>query len=130
MATHVKVLGIIHIVFGALGVIGAIIILAVFGGLAGLVGTSAESGAGVAVPLLGGIGGLIFLLILAISLPGLVVGIGLVEFRSWARVAGVVLSAIHLINIPFGTALGVYGLWALTNPETEQLFARPLVQGY
>ena len=41
-----------------------------------------------------------------------------------------VLSAIHLINIPFGTALGVYGLWALTNPETEQLFARPLVQGY
>jgi hypothetical protein len=27
------------------------------------------------------------------------------------------------MHVPFGTALGVYGLWILFNRETERLFA-------
>ena len=34
----------------------------------------------------------------------------------------IVLCAINLINIPFGTIMGVYGLWVLLNNETERLF--------
>ena len=34
----------------------------------------------------------------------------------------IVLSAINLINIPFGTVLGIYGLWVLLTRETELLF--------
>jgi hypothetical protein len=61
--------------------------------------------------------------LLAISLPGLITGIGLLKLQPWARIVGIVLSAINLINIPFGTALGIYGLWVLLNKETEQLFS-------
>jgi len=129
MATHVKVLGIIHIVFGALGIMGALAVLLLFGGLAGLAGASAEPNAGLAVPIVGGIGGIIFIVVLVISLPGLITGIGLLEFRPWARMLGIVVSALSLINVPFGTALGIYGLWTLLNRETEQLFARPHVAG-
>ena len=32
---------------------------------------------------------------------------GLLKYRPWARVVGIVLSAINLINVPFGTVLGV-----------------------
>jgi hypothetical protein len=130
MATHVKVLAMIHIVFGALGVIGAIAILAIFGGIAGLVGSTGEPGSAAAAPLLGGIGGLIAVVVAVVSLPGLITGIGLLNFRPWARIVGIILSAIHLINVPFGTALGIYGLWVLLNRDTEPLFARPYVPSY
>jgi hypothetical protein len=122
MATHVKVLGVLHIVLGGLGILAGIIVLAIFGGVAGIVGASGEEGAHVAVPILGGIGGLVFLLAMALSVPGLVAGIGLLAFRPWARILTIVLSAIHLLNVPVGTAVGIYGLWALLNRETERLF--------
>jgi hypothetical protein len=49
--------------------------------------------------------------------------VGLLKFQPWARVLTIVLCAINLLNVPFGTALGIYGLWVLLNSETEQLFA-------
>jgi len=111
-------------VLGILGVIGAVIVLLVFGGLAALAGASHAEDANVAVPVLGGLGGIIFLIIAVISVPGLVAGIGLLQFSPWARILTIVLSALHLLNIPLGTALGVYGLWTLLNRETEALFGR------
>lgn len=125
MATHVKVLAIIHIVLGALGLIGALAVLFIFGGLAGLAGATAQEGAHIAVPVLGGLGGLLFLVVLAISLPGIIVGVGLLSYKPWARILGIILSGLHLLNVPFGTAVGIYGLWALLNRETEALFTRP-----
>ena len=44
------------------------------------------------------------------------------KFQSWARIGGLILSALNLLNFPFGTALGFYGLWVLLNKETEAAF--------
>jgi len=123
MAQHVKILGILHIVFGGLGVLGAIIVLMIFGGLSAFL--SASDRGDVPAPVLGAIGGLIFLVILIISLPGLIIGVGLLQFRPWARIGGIVLSAIDLLGFPFHTILGIYGLWVLLNRETEQMFLGP-----
>ena len=126
MAQHVKILGILHIVFGSLGILGGLIVLLVFGGIAGIVGATDHSADSVAaIPILGGIGGLVFVILLIISLPGLIGGIYLLQFRPWARILVIVLSALDLFSIPFGTALGIYGFWVLLNGETEQLFNRP-----
>lgn len=122
MKQHVSILGILYMVFAGLGILGAFAVLLFFGGIAGLAGLSEEPGAEVAVPILGIIGVFVFVLTLVISIPGLIVGIGLYKFRPWARVLGIVLSALNLLNFPFGTALGAYGLWALLNAETESLF--------
>jgi hypothetical protein len=56
------------------------------------------------------------------ALPGLVTGYGLLQRKPWARIVGIVLSAINLINIPIGTVIGVYGLWVLLSKDTEPLF--------
>jgi hypothetical protein len=126
MAQHVKILGILHIVFGALGVFAAIVILMIFGGLSAFVGLSDHTPEGFpAVPILGAIGAFVFVLILVLSLPGLIIGLGLVQFRPWARMAGIILSALDLLSVPLGTALGVYGFWVLLNRETEQMFGAP-----
>jgi len=126
MADHVKILGILHIVYGILGVLAGIIILLIFGGLAGVVSVAAHSAdALIAVPILGGIGAFIFILLLALSLPGIVAGFGLIEFRPWARMLTIILSALELMSVPIGTALGIYGLWVLLSPGAEQLFRQP-----
>jgi len=125
MATHVKVIAWLHIVFGALGALAAIFVLMLLGGIAGMVGIAGQDpDARIAVPILGGIGGLLFIVIMVLSLPGIIAGVGLLKFAPWARILAIVLSALHLLNVPFGTALGIYGLWALTKRETEALFTQ------
>jgi hypothetical protein len=123
MLTHIKVIGILHIVMGGLGILTGVFVLLFFGSIAGLVGMSANSSDSLtAIPILGAIGGFVFLILLVLSLPSVIAGMGLIRFRPWARMLTIVLSVLHLFNIPFGTALGVYGLWALLAPETELLF--------
>lgn len=123
METHVKVLGILHIVFGAMGLLAGLFVLALFGGIAGIVGVAGHNhDSWVAIPILGGIGMLVFVLALVLSLPGLIAGIGLMRFRAWARILTIILSALELLNFPFGTVLGVYGLWVMLSPESQSLF--------
>jgi hypothetical protein len=127
MASHIKVLGILQIIYGGLGMLAALLVLVFFGGLAGVLGSSLTQHGddALAAPILGGIGGIIFVIIAILSLPSLICGIGLLQFKPWARILAIVLSVLHLFSVPFGTALGVYGLWALLSPEAQMLFARP-----
>jgi hypothetical protein len=123
MQTHVKVLAVLFIVFGALLLLAALGMMAVFGGAAGIVGTGADAeDAAIAVPIIGLTGTLVTIFFLVLAIPGLVTGFGLLALKPWARIAGIVLSALNLIHIPIGTILGAYGLWVLLNKETERLF--------
>jgi hypothetical protein len=123
---HVKVLGVLYIVLGALGIVAAIFCLLIFGGAAGIVGIVAhhEPDARIAVPILGAIGVGVFLFLLVVSLPGIIAGYGLIHFRPWARILAIVLSALNLMNFPLGTLIAVYGLWIMLSAETEPLFRR------
>jgi len=42
--------------------------------------------------------------------------------RPSIRLLGLVVAVIHLFVLPFGTALGVYGLWVLLHPEARARF--------
>lgn len=128
MQTHVKVLAVLFIVFGALGVLMALGVMALFGGAAGLVGATAEGEeALIAVPAIGLTGTFLTILLLVLSIPGLIAGFGLWAFKPWARILGIVPCALNLINFPWGTIVGAYGLWVLLSKETERLFDREAV---
>ena len=122
MDTHVKVLGALQIAFGAIGVMLALLMIFVFGGVAGIVGASGDPEAAIAVPIIGLTGTALVAFLLLTSLPGVVIGIGLLRFRPWSRIAGIVISIIALMMIPFGTIVGAYGLWVLFSKDTERLF--------
>lgn len=126
MEQHVKILAVLNIVIGGLGVLAAIIVLLIFGGAAAaaLFGNHGSSDAAIGASLVAIIGACVALFLLILSLPSVIAGMGLLKFRPWARLLTLVLSALHLLNIPIGTALGIYGFWVLLRPETEQLFAR------
>ena len=125
MITHVKLLAWLNIIWGGFIALGGLLTFLILGGIAGIVGATGRNDDSVlAVPILGGIGGIIFLVLLILALPSLVGGIGLIQFKPWARIVMIILSALHLFAVPFGTALGIYGLWVLLKPETEALFQR------
>ncbi len=125
METHLKIIATLHIILGAMSIFAALTVLLLMGGIAAVLGTSTQSSDTVwAIPVLGGIGGIIFLVLILLWLPGLIGGIGLLRHAPWSRVFMIVVSAVDLLGVPFGTALGIYGIWVLTRPESEALLAR------
>lgn len=123
MATHVKVLGWLFIVFGAFYILLAFASSMILGLLATIVGSQGGDDALIGASVLGFTGAAAFVFWLCVGIPGLICGYGLLTLRPWARILGIVLSAVRLINIPIGTAVGAYGLWVLFQKETESLFS-------
>ena len=124
MDTHVRVLGVLNIALGVVGLIIALLTMIGVGGAAGIISASAEpEDAALALPILSIVGGLVVAVVFAFSVPSVVTGIGLLYFKPWARILGIVLSAIALLGFPWVTLLGIYGLWVLFNKDTERLFA-------
>jgi hypothetical protein len=123
MQTHVKVLGVMYLAVGGCMLVGALFLVLTMGGVAGIVGATAEpEDAAIAIPILGIAGTALSAFLGIFSLPSLITGYGLINYKPWSRVVGIVLSAISLIFIPFGTIVGAYGLWVLLSKDTEHLF--------
>ena len=124
MDLHVKVLAAFYLIFGVLGILGSFMVLLSFGGAAGIISMAAPNDADalLAVPIVGLIGGILVMLIFTLSVPVIIAGIGLLKRHPWARILTIVLSVLNLINIPFGTLLGIYGLWVLLSREIGPLF--------
>jgi hypothetical protein len=123
MQTHVKVLGVGYLAVGGLLLVLALFLVVTMGGVAGIVGASADpEDAAIAIPILGFAGTALAAFFGLFAFPSLLTGYGLLNYKPWARIVGIVLSAISLVNIPIGTILGAYGLWVLLNKETERLF--------
>jgi hypothetical protein len=123
MDTHVKVFGYLHVVLGALLLVFAAALTVVLTGAAGIASASRDPGASAALPIIGLTGMALVGVMILLALPAVVIGTGLVRFRPWARIAGIVVAIFDLLWIPFGTILGVYGLWVLFSRAAEQLFA-------
>jgi hypothetical protein len=58
-----------------------------------------------------------------VSALGLAGGIGLFSYRPWARYMVIVVAALGCLNIPFGTAKGIYVLWVLLQNDTIRMFS-------
>ena len=120
MKQHIKILGVLNIVWGAMEALAGLVVLLVFAGTFGIVRATIhhEPDAAIALPIIGVIGGAISFFLLLLSVSSIVGGIGLLKFKPWSRILTIVVSAFHLLNIPFGTALGIYGLWVLCSQES------------
>jgi hypothetical protein len=125
MKKHIQIVAALHIAMGALSLLGALAVFAFLGLASGIVVSQGEHQAGgiigVVAVVVGG-----FLAVLA--LPGIIGGWALLAGRSWGRPVVMVLGVIHLINIPFGTALGIYTLWALLREPPPRIPSASTIQ--
>lgn len=117
MEKHVNVIAILWIVYGAIGLLfGFFLFLLLFG--ISFIPDMGDIAPGVLR--LVAVGLSFFFLIF--SLPELIAGIGLLKKQEWGRILTLVVSFFNLLNIPLGTALGIYSLIVLLKDETIQLF--------
>ena len=119
MKKLVIVVGAIHIGFGILGLIAAVAVFFALNFARGFVESEEVPNIvlkflGVSLPLLIGF----------MSTLGLVGGIGLLSYLSWARYLIIVVAALGCLNIPIGTLKGVYSLWVLLQDDTVKLFEK------
>ena len=125
MRDHIKILGILNIVMGCLTASVGFVALLILSGVAGAIHWSAistgDNGAPFAAPIISLVGLGVAAFFVLLGLPSIIGGWGLLKFRPWARVLGIVVSGFHLLHIPFGTALGVYGLWVLLSEEARAI---------
>jgi hypothetical protein len=111
IAGHVRLLGILWLALSALRLIPGLFLMAF--------ANTRAFGPGIPLflhELLPGIG-MVFLVCAGI---GIAAGAGLLTQQPWARMLAIIFGAISLIDIPFGTAIGIYTLWVLLPAESEQ----------
>ncbi|MFZ0685029.1 MAG: zinc ribbon domain-containing protein [Terriglobales bacterium] len=117
---HVRLLGILWMAYSALHVVAGAVLLIVAQTIFGRV-IHIPNGPPPEVtiwlrPLLSFIGGLI----LAKAAAGFFAGWGLLQREDWARTVALVMGFIALLNVPIGTALGVYTLWVLLPARSDE----------
>jgi len=116
MDKHVTLVAVCYVALSAMGILAAAIVyVAVIGG--GLLSGDEDvifytSTVGTAVATLVGV----------LSIPGFFAAYGLSKRRNWGRYLALILGAMNVFAIPFGTALAVYTFWALTQDDAIRLF--------
>jgi hypothetical protein len=116
MDKHVTLLGVLFIAYHVLGLIVGIVIMTVLS----TIGCLTNDPHAMTVLTAVGVGLGTFLIVL--SVPGLIAGIALLMRRRWARILALIVGAFDLIDIPFGTALGIYSFWVLLHDDTIRVF--------
>ena len=115
---HVNLVAVLHIVFGALTIAGAILLLF----LIQIAGDYIPEDETQAKQIVGSIGYLLAAIIAFFGLFDLLAGASLYSYKQWSRIIVIIISAINCLNIPIGTAKGVYSIWVRMQPEVQELF--------
>jgi hypothetical protein len=127
MRSHLRLLGILQLTWGAIGLLlGVSTLLLAMGAIAiGLMNTGEPVAAGITALTFGVFAGALLLAGAANAWAGR----ALRRTQPAGRSVVLWLSVPNLFVLPFGTALGVYALWVLLHNETRAVFVRPVGQG-
>jgi hypothetical protein len=106
MRTHVQILAWLYIALGALSLVAALAAFGLFTGIGLLSGDVTAFG------VMSVIGGIASFYLLLVSLPNIIVGIGLLRgWGEWVIILAVILGVLNLAHFPLGTALAIYTFW-------------------
>ena len=113
---HVRMLAILWMAYSALNVVGGVLMIVVAHTLFGGMGGPPPQITIWLRPLITAVGALV----LVKAAAGFFAGWGLLQRESWARILALIVGFIALLNIPLGTALGIYTLWVLLPAKSDQ----------
>lgn len=121
---HVTFVSVLHIGFGVLGVLAAIIVFFVFNYLTGFI-TDMPDAEDVPIEVFDWIKAFVITIVGFFGIIDIIAGALLLTYKNGARVFMLVVSAINCLNIPIGTAKGVYSIWVLMQKEVIEMFEEP-----
>jgi len=124
MRKHVDLVGLLFVLWGGMSLLLSVSLVSI-GIAATAIGAAAAPAASGGKVTAGIVAAVFFVLAAAGLVFGAVhvwIGTRLRRFREWARAFAIVLAAVDLVLIPFGTALAIYTFWALLNAQSKPLF--------
>jgi len=62
------------------------------------------------------------LAIIAVAAATAAAGVGLLQYRSWARTFATIVAVLLLFHFPIGTAVAVYAFWVLFSQEGQEYY--------
>lgn len=116
MEKHINVVGVLYIVLSVFSFLGAFTLYF----LLRLIGNFSDDYQ--TNMILTMIANVLAVVLVVLSIPGIIGGIGLIKRKNWARVLVLILSFFNLFHFPLGTAIGIYAIWALLQPEVAAAF--------
>ena len=123
MKSHVDFLGLLFIVWGLLTVVIGLSTLALGVGAVALITSANRTGGGeVAAGIIAAAFTTLALMAMAWGAAHVIVGLPLRRYTPWSRLIALMLGSVDLLLLPYGTALGVYALWALLTEDGKKLF--------
>lgn len=123
MRVHLDVLAWLHGIWGALGILAGMSLWVLGVGTdAALLDLGSVSGSDHAAMWMFLATGAV---LVAFGLLMLLIGRWLFRRRGAGRVAALACAVPNLVIVPFGTALGVYTIWALLNDDARRDFGHP-----
>lgn len=112
MEKHINIVAALQIALSIFNLVIAFLIFTVLKLVGGFVD---DANATTVLSIISDVLAIVFIII---SLPGIIAGMGLYKRKEWARILTLILSVIEIFSFPFGTAIGIYSIWALIQPET------------
>ena len=123
MSSHVDFVGVLFIVWGVLTALVGLSTLALGVGAVALITSASRSGgAQFAAGLTAAAFTTLAVIAIVWGVAHAVVGVPLGRRKHWARHVALMLGSVDLLLLPFGTALGVYTLWALLSEAGKRTF--------
>jgi hypothetical protein len=115
---HNKTLGTLYFIYGAihgLTLVGLVILIFVL-----VLATSATSNLSASWMIVGSL--VIAALFVVVGLLPLIVGYGFRKRAPWVKPAGITLAVLSVVNLPIGTALGIYTIKFFRSAGGVQLY--------
>ena len=115
MQKHIQLLGIIYIAYHSIGLVFASVVWGILSGIGFMSGDPQAAG------ILALVGTFVAGLLLSLSVPGIVGGVGILKGWWWSRYLVLVLGVFNLVRVPLGTILGVYTLLGADAERVDRL---------
>ena len=125
MTRHVRLLGILAGLWGALAALVGFSMLLLAGGALAIAGDGDAEAVSLAAGLTGAIFASVGIFSLAWGIAHIWVATLLRRHHALGRAIMLGLAVVNLLVFPFGTALGAYALWILLANEGRRLFEAP-----
>jgi hypothetical protein len=130
MDKHIKLVGILNIVYRSLTLLGALFLFALaicFRHLIWFISQFDHHGEIQEIPpivftLVPIILVCIGIIATVVSIIGIIAASGVLKKKEWARITLLVVSFFTLLRFPLGTALGIYSIWTLLNDDVIKQF--------
>ena len=123
---HKKVLGILYVISATLTIAGMVLLKAILSVVFSIALDKADPDDRVIIDMvLSLVQFLPYLIVIFISLPTLIAGIGLLTHQRWAPLLAVIMGCLKLFSFPIGTAIGVYAIWIYSEDHKLTVAGKP-----